>query len=559
MTSRGISACAGLYYHDRGTPPRLPYFCTSMTTHTPPTEHPEEIKDALRHIEEAERPDALTDQERERRSSLEALRAKGVEPYGYSYNRTRFSFEALALFDENAPDAHPRAAIAGRILGIRRMGKASFFHLQDEYGKIQLYFKTNDLADRYELLHYLDLGDIIGAEGFMFRTRTGEITLHVESFEILAKALRPLPVVKEETDPVTGETIRHDAFSDKELRYRQRYVDLIVNHEIRNTFRIRAKIISAIRRFFDARGYLEVETPVLQPIYGGAYARPFVTHHNALDFDLFLRIADELYLKRLIVGGLADGVYEIAKDFRNEGMDKNHSPEFTMAEIYIAYHDYAWMMTFVEELFGEIAREVTGGRTQVTLADGTAIDLTPPFRRLSMFDSIREATGTDVSEMNEDELRITAKKFGVELEAGAGAGKIIDELFSAKVEHTLIQPTFITDYPISMSPLAKKHKTTEGLVERFELYINGQEIANAFSELNDPIDQRNRFEEQARLKARGDEEAMILDEDFLRAVEFGMPPMAGLGFGVDRLTMLLTGEESIRDVVLFPAMRPERS
>ncbi len=529
-----------------------------MTTHTPPTEHSEEIKDALRHIEEGERPDALTDQERERRNSLEELRTLGIEPYAYSFERTRFSDEAMALFDESNPDAHPIASLAGRIMGIRRMGKATFAHIQDEAGKIQLYFKSNDLAERYDVLRLLDIGDIVGATGYIFRTRTGEISLHVESFEILAKAIRPLPVVKEETDPVTGEKIVHDAFSDKELRYRRRYVDLIVNSEIRKTFRTRAKIISTIRRYFDSRGYLEVETPVLQPIYGGAYARPFITHHNALDFDLFLRIADELYLKRLIVGGLAEGVYEISKDFRNEGMDKNHSPEFTMAEIYIAYHDYEWMMAFTEEMFAEIAREVTGGSMVISNVPGDTIDFTPPFRRLSMYDSIREYADVDVSGMNEDELRITAKKLGVDLEPGSGAGKIIDEIFSAKVEHHLIRPTFITDYPLSMSPLAKSHRSKAGLVERFELYVNGQEVANAFSELNDPLDQRTRFEEQARLRSKGDEEAMVLDEDYLRAMEYGMPPMAGLGFGVDRLTMIMTGEESIRDVVLFPAMRPER-
>lgn len=529
------------------------------TPHTPPTEHPEEIKDALRTIQESERPDALTDQERERRNSLKELRALGVEPYAYSFERTRFSDEAAALFDEVNPDTHLTASIAGRIMGIRRMGKATFAHLQDEAGKIQIYFKSNEMAERYDLLRLLDIGDIIGANGFIFRTRTGETTLHVESFEILAKAIRPLPVVKEETDPVTGEKIVHDAFSDKELRYRQRYVDLAVNPEIRKTFRTRAKIISTIRHFFDERGYLEVETPILQPIYGGAYARPFVTHHNALDFDLFLRIADELYLKRLVVGGLAEGVYEIAKDFRNEGMDKNHSPEFTMAEIYIAYKDYEWMMSFTEELFAEVARSVNGGSMDVVTTDGTTLNFTPPYRRLSMCDSIMEYAGIDVSEMNEDELHITAKTLGVAIEPNAGAGKIIDEIFSAKVEHHLIQPTFITDFPLSMSPLAKLHKTKPGLVERFELYANKQELTNAFSELNDPLDQRARFQEQARLRSKGDEEAMVMDEDFLRSMEYGMPPMAGLGFGIDRLVMIMTGEESIRDVVLFPAMRPEKT
>jgi lysyl-tRNA synthetase, class II len=528
------------------------------TNPTPPTEHPNEIKDAVRARMNEQRPEALSDQEQERRATVATLREMGIEPFGYSFDRTHFSEQALAMFDEANPDAHPRVALAGRITAIRTMGKATFFHILDEYGKIQLYFKSNDLADKYALLKYFDLGDILGVTGYVFRTRTGEVTIHVEAFEMLAKALRPLPVVKEETDPETGEKIVHDAFTDKELRYRQRYVDLVVNNQIRKTFRTRSKIISTIRRYFDERGYLEVETPVLQPIYGGAYARPFITHHNALDFDLFLRIADELYLKRLIVGGLAEGVYEISKDFRNEGMDKNHSPEFTMAEIYVAYKDYEWMMEFTEQMLAEVAKAVSGGSTKVTQSDGTVLDFTPPFRRLSMFDSIREFTEIDVSHMNEDELRITAGRLGVEVEKGAGAGKIIDEIFSEKVEHHLIQPTFITDYPLSMSPLAKTHRTKPGLVERFELMVNGQEVANAFSELNDPIDQRNRFEEQVRLRARGDEEAMVLDEDFLRSLETGMPPTAGLGFGIDRLTMIMTGEESIRDVVLFPAMRPER-
>ena len=500
----------------------------------------------------------LTDQERERRDSLEELRKLGVEPYAYSFDRKHYSDIALALFDEAAPDAHPSATVAGRIVAIRRMGKASFIHILDEHGKMQLYFKTNDLGEQYEHLRYLDLGDFIGVTGFMFKTRTGEVTLHAESFTILAKALKPLPVVKEEVDEATGEKIIHDAFTDKELRYRRRYLDLAVNAEVRDTFRKRATIITTIRRFLDDRGYLEVETPVLQPLYGGAYARPFITHHNALDFDLFLRIADELYLKRLIVGGLAEGVYEISKDFRNEGMDKNHSPEFTMAELYVAYKDYEWMMDLVEELFAAVAAAVTGGAMEIKQASGAVLNFTPPFRRISMYDSIKEYAGVDVSEMNEDELRAAAKKLGVQIEPSAGAGKIIDELFSELVEHHLVQPTFITDYPLSMSPLAKRHKTKPGLVERFELMVGGQELANAFSELNDPIDQRNRFEEQARLRARGDDEAMVLDEDFLRALETGMPPTAGLGFGIDRLTMVMTGEDSIRDVVLFPAMRPEK-
>lgn len=529
-----------------------------MPEHTPPTREPKELEEAFRENVATQHFDQLTDQERERRDSLDELRKRGIEPYAYEFARTHYAGAAKSLFDDANPDAKPTATVAGRIMAVRRMGKASFMHIQDEDGRIQLYFKADELGELYEALKLLDIGDIIGASGFVFKTRTGEVSLHATSFDILAKALRPLPVVKEEIDEATGEKIVHDAFSDKELRYRRRYVDLVVNPQIRATFRTRSKIITTVRRFFDDRGWLEVETPVLQPIYGGAYARPFVTHHNALDVEFYLRIADELYLKRLIVGGVAEGVYEIAKDFRNEGMDKNHSPEFTMAELYVAYKDYNWMMSMVEEMFATVAREVTGGGMHVTQNDGTVIDFTPPYRRLTMYDSIKEYTGVDVSEMDEDALRKAATDMGIYVEKGWGAGKIIDEVFSEKVEHNLIQPTFITDYPLSMSPLAKMHRTKPGLVERFELMVNGQELANAFSELNDPLDQRARFEEQARLRTRGDEEAMVLDEDFLRSLETGMPPTAGLGFGIDRLTMIMTGEESIRDVVLFPAMRPEK-
>jgi lysyl-tRNA synthetase class 2 len=529
-----------------------------MPEHTPPTREPQELEEAFRENIATQHFDQLTDQERERRDSLARLRERGVEPYAYSYNRTHYAGQAKALFSDATPDAHPEVSLAGRIMAVRRMGKASFMHIQDEEGRIQLYFKSDELGEDYETLKLLDIGDIIGAIGFVFKTRTGEISVHVSRFHVLAKALRPLPVVKEEVDEATGEKIVHDAFSDKELRYRRRYVDLVVNPQIRQTFRTRTKIISTIRRFFDDRGWMEVETPVLQPIYGGAYARPFVTHHNALDVEFYLRIADELYLKRLIVGGVAEGVYEISKDFRNEGMDKNHSPEFTMAELYVAYKDYNWMMDMVEEMFATVAREVTGGNMHVKQNNDTVIDFTPPYRRLTMYDSIKEYTGVDVSGLDEDGLRTAAKGMGIQLEPGAGAGKIIDEIFSEKVEHNLIQPTFITDYPLSMSPLAKMHRTKPGLVERFELMVNGQELANAFSELNDPLDQRARFEEQGRLRTRGDEEAMVLDEDFLRSLETGMPPTAGLGFGIDRLVMIMTGEESIRDVVLFPAMRPEK-
>ncbi len=503
-------------------------------------------------------PERLSDQEQERLNSLAELRARGVDPYPYSFDRTHYSGAARALFSEENLEAKPTASVAGRITAVRRMGKASFVHIQDEDGKIQVYFKADELGDAYETLKLLDIGDIIGVNGFIFRTRTGEVSLHTQTFSLLAKALKPLPVVKEEVNEATGEKIIHDAFSDKELRYRRRYVDLIANPHIREVFRKRSKIITTLRKFFDDRGYLEVETPILQPIYGGAYARPFITHHNALDFDLYLRIADELYLKRLIVGGLAEGVYEISKDFRNEGMDKNHSPEFTMAEIYVAYKDYNWMMDFVEQLFAEVARVVTGGDMKVAQKNGNVIDFAPPYRRLTMFDSIKEYTGIDVSGMDEAALREAAKTMAISLDPKAGPGKIIDEMFSEKVEANLIQPTFITDYPLSMSPLAKNHRTKAGLVERFELMIGGQELANCFSELNDPLDQRARFEEQAKLRDRGDDEAMVLDEDFLRSLETGMPPTAGLGFGVDRLVMIMTGEDSIRDVVLFPAMRPEK-
>jgi lysyl-tRNA synthetase class 2 len=530
----------------------------NMTENTPPTRKIHEVEQIFKENVASQHFEGLSDQERERRNSLKELRERGINPYPYTFDRTHYAGQAKALFDESAPDAHAKATLAGRIMAVRKMGKASFIHIMDEDAKIQIYLKSDELGEKYDLLKLLDIGDIIGVSGYIFKTRTGEISLHVETFEILAKALSPLPVVKEEIDEATGEKIVHDAFSDKELRYRRRYIDLVANPHLRDTFRKRSKIISTLRRFFDERGYLEVETPILQPIYGGAYARPFVTHHNALDFDLYLRIADELYLKRLIVGGLAEGVYEIAKDFRNEGMDKNHSPEFTMAEIYIAYKDYYWMMDFVEEMFAEVAKIVTGGGMKVTQKDGTEIDFTPPYRRLTMYDSIKEYTGVDVSAMNEDELRTAAKQMGISIDPKAGSGKIIDEIFSEKVEGNLIQPTFITDYPLSMSPLAKSHRSKEGLVERFELMVNGQELANCFSELNDPLDQRARFEEQAHLRTRGDDEAMVLDEDFLRALETGMPPTAGLGFGVDRLTMIMTGEDSIRDVVLFPAMRPEK-
>ena len=487
-----------------------------------------------------------------RREELRELINNGVNPYPYSFDRTHYSSDLAERFrnGEQLEDV----SVAGRIMSIRRMGKASFCHLQDFHGRIQIYFRRDDLGDVYDLFRLIDIGDIIGVKGFVFKTKTGEISVHARSYEILAKSLRPLPVVKEKTDE-SGEKITYDMFSDKELRYRQRYLDLIVNPDVKETFIKRASVVQTIRKFLDNRGYLEVETPILQPIYGGAFARPFITHHNALDVDLFLRIADELYLKRLIVGGF-DGVYEFAKDFRNEGMDKRHNPEFTMLEVYVAYRDYLWMMDMAEELISTTAMEVNG--TTVCSVNGNTIDFSPPWKRLSIFQAIEEYTGKDVSGKSEIELRTSAKELGVEIGKVSGVGPLIDEIFSELVEPRLIQPTFITDYPIEMSPLAKKHRKKAGIVERFEVIVAGNEICNAFSELNDPLDQRQRFEEQMMLRARGNEEAQVLDEDYLRALEYGMPPTAGLGIGIDRLVMLLTNRDSIRDVIFFPQMKPER-
>ncbi len=487
-----------------------------------------------------------------RREELDALRAQGVNPYPSEFDRDAFSQEIIASFTDGAPER--TVAVAGRIMSLRRMGKASFCHIQDAQGRIQIYLKKDDLGAAYDAFRLMDIGDIIGVKGFVFRTRMGEVSVHAKELVLLTKSLRPLPVVKEKVDEQGHRTV-FDPLSDKELRYRQRYVDLIVTPGVREVFRKRAAIISTMRRFLDGRGYLEVETPVLQPLYGGASARPFVTHHNALDVDLYLRIADELYLKRLIVGGY-DGVYEIAKDFRNEGMDRTHNPEFTMLELYVAFKDYRWMMGLVESMVHEVAVAVNG--SPITEVGGQKIDFTPPWQRISMFDSIRQATGLDLRGRPEADLRAAAKSLSVDLDPHAGVGAIIDAIFSATVQPSLIQPTFITDYPVEMSPLAKRHRTEPGLVERFEGMVNGKEICNAFSELNDPVDQRARFEEQMGLRARGDEEAQVLDEDFLRAIDYGMPPTAGLGIGIDRLAMLLTGQDSIRDVILFPQMRPER-
>jgi lysyl-tRNA synthetase class 2 len=487
-----------------------------------------------------------------RREELEQLKQLGVNPYPYEFHRTGLSKELISSFIDDAP---PRTvSVSGRIMSIRRMGKASFCHIQDSQGKIQIYLKKDDLGNAYDAFKLMDIGDIIGVDGYLFRTKMGEVSIHAQKLTLLAKSLRPLPVVKEKVDE-QGNKVVYDPFSDKELRYRQRYVDLAVNADVREVFVKRANIIRTIRKFLDERGYLEVETPVLQPIYGGASARPFKTHHHALGIDLYLRIADELYLKRLIVGGY-DGVYEIAKDFRNEGMDRNHNPEFTMLELYVAYRDYLWMMELTEQMIYEVAQAVNG---KSTIRAGTqTIDFKPPWKRMTMFGAIKEYTGRDLRGKSEDELLKVAKELGVEVETMVGTGVLIDEIFSARVQPYLLQPTFITDYPVEMSPLAKRHRTEAGLVERFEAFANGQEICNAFSELNDPIDQRARFEEQMKLRARGDEHAHVLDEDFLRALEYGMPPTAGLGIGIDRLTMLLTGQPSIRDVIFFPQMKPEK-
>ncbi len=451
--------------------------------------------------------------------------------------------------------------LAGRLMGFRIMGSASFAELQDSTGRIQLYFRRDDLCPGEDKTLYnivfkklLDIGDIIGVSGRVFTTQTGELSVYVHQFTILNKSLRPLPVVKEMINE-QGEKEVYDAFTDPEQRYRQRYVDLIVNPQVREVFVKRTKLVNSIRQFLSQRGYLEVETPILQPIHGGATARPFRTHHNTLDMTLYLRIANELYLKRLIVGGY-DGVFEFAKDFRNEGMDRTHNPEFTQVEFYVAYKDYLWMMDTIEEMVEKVALDVAG-TTQVQVGPNL-IDFKRPWKRLTMFAAIQEYTGVDVSAMDETALRSVAEARGIKTDASMGKSKLIDELFGDACEPNLIQPTFITDYPVEMSPLTKKHRSKPGLVERFEAICNGKEIANAYSELNDPIDQRARFEEQLELAKRGDEEAMVLDEDFLRSLEYGMPPTAGVGLGIDRLTMIMANQASIQDVLFFPQMRPEK-
>lgn len=486
---------------------------------------------------------------------LEELEQKGINPYPYSYDRTHLSSQITKNFSEDNAEDFAEVAVAGRIMALRRMGKATFLSIQDQQGRIQIYFKQNDLPEFYELLKLLDIGDIIGVKGHVFKTRTGETTVYAKDSEILCKSIKPLPIAKEDIDE-EGNKIVYDAFADKELRYRKRYIDLVVNSEVRDTFIKRSKLISAMRRYFDNKGWLEVETPILQPLYGGASARPFITHHNTLDVDLYMRIALELYLKRLLVGGF-EGVYEISKNFRNEGMDRNHNPEFTMMELYVAYKDYNWMMDMTEDLIMTLAKEINND-LKIKIGN-KEIDFAKKFDRIPMFDLFQKFTGKDLQGKGRDELYSIAKELKVDVVDNASAMKILDEIFGVYVEKHLINPTFVIDYPLEMSPLAKKHRNKEGLVERFELFIDGQEMANAFSELNDPREQRLRFEEQAKAKAQGDDEAMVLDDDFLNALEIGMPPAAGLGIGIDRIVMMLTGQTSIRDVLFFPQMKPEKS
>lgn len=500
-----------------------------------------------------------SEQELRRREELHEIQEMGIEPYPYEWEVDSHAADVLANFNddrhqpgEDGTATQPlQVSLGGRILSKRVMGKASFFHLRDSTGDIQVYVRRDDLPEGFYNTVFkkrLDIGDIVGIKGFAFRTKMGEVSIHAEEVVLLAKALRPLPIEKETDGKVFNEVV------DKEFRYRQRYVDLILHEDVRDVFRQRAAMISSLRKFLDNYGILEVETPVLQAVYGGASARPFTTHHNALDMELFLRIADELYLKRLIVGGF-DGVYEIAKDFRNEGLSRFHNPEFTMLEVYVAFKDYNWMMDFVEEMIEYVVNEVRGA-SEIQVGDHM-ISFKRPWKRIPMVDAIRDETGIDISGKSRDELAKLAEASGIEIDASMGAGKIIDELFGEHVEPKLIQPTFITDYPVELSPLAKKHRTKEGLVERFEAICNGKELCNAFSELNDPLDQKARFEDQARLRDAGDDEAMQIDTDYIRALEYGMPPTAGLGVGIDRLAMLVTGQKSIRDVILFPLLRPE--
>ena len=497
----------------------------------------------------------LTEQEIVRRNSMQALRDRGIEPYpAAEYKVTGHTAEIKENFSDDLTP--PReVSVAGRIMSRRIMGKASFMELQDAEGRIQIYVSRDDLCpgedkDLYNVVFkkLLDIGDFIGVKGYVFRTKTGEISIHAQELTVLSKSLRPLPIVKMKDGKA------YDAFTDPEMRYRRRYVDLVVNPGVREIFLKRTKMYNSMREYFNSHGYLEVETPVLQAIPGGAAARPFITHHNALDMPLYLRIANELYLKRLIVGGF-DGVYEFSRDFRNEGMDRTHNPEFTCMEIYVPYKDYNWMMQFTEKMLEKICLDVNG-TTDVKIGDNV-VSFKAPFRRVTMTDAIREKTGFDITGKSEDELRAFCKERGIEVEDSMGKGKLIDEIFGETCEGDFIQPTFITDYPIEMSPLTKRHRDNPELTERFELMVNGKELANAYSELNDPIDQYERFVEQMRLADKGDDEAMVIDADFIRALEYGMPPTSGMGIGMDRLCMLLTGQTTIQEVLLFPHMRPE--
>ena len=516
----------------------------------------------------------LSEQEQVRRQSLQALRDLGINPYpAAEYQVTGYSSDIKAAFvdrEEGAPEPDSEwytgkpVSIAGRLMSKRIMGKASFIELQDSKGRIQVYVSRDDIQapvpegeqpttpeqQMYNTVFkkLLDIGDFIGIEGFVFRTQMGEISVHAKKLTVLSKSIRPLPIVKYK------DGVAYDGFNDPEQRYRQRYVDLVVNDGVKDTFLKRATILRTMRQVFDEAGYTEVETPILQPIAGGASARPFITHHNTLDVDMYLRIATELYLKRLIVGGF-EGVYEIGRNFRNEGMDRSHNPEFTCMELYVQYKDYNWMMSFTEQLLEKIAIAVNG-TTKVQIGDHE-VDFKAPYRRLPILDAIKEQTGKDVAAMTEEELRAFAKTFGVEDTEHMGKGKLIDEIFGETCEGQFIQPTFITDYPVEMSPLTKMHRSKPGLTERFELMVNGKELANAYSELNDPIDQYERFVEQMKLAAKGDDEAMVIDHDFVRALEYGMPPTSGIGIGIDRLTMFMTGQPTIQEVLLFPTMKPE--
>ena len=515
----------------------------------------------------------LSEQELVRRQSLQTMRDMGINPYpADEYVVTGYSTDIKATFQDEAPSEETEGwytgkpvRIAGRLMSRRIMGKASFIEVQDSKGRIQVYVSRDDVqaptqegetATTVEQQMYnvvfkklLDIGDFIGIEGFVFRTQMGEISVHAKKLTILAKSLKPLPIVKYK------DGVAYDGFNDPEQRYRQRYVDLIVNEGVKDVFLKRATIVRTMRQVFDEAGYTEVETPMLQTIAGGASARPFITHHNALDVDMYMRIATELYLKRLIVGGF-EGVYEIGRNFRNEGMDRSHNPEFTCMELYVQYKDYNWMMSFTEQLLEKIAIAVNG-TTEVKVGDHI-VDFKAPYRRLPILEAIQEKTGYDLSQMSEDEIRIVAKKYGVEDTDKMGKGKLIDEIFGETCEGSFIQPTFITDYPVEMSPLTKMHRSKEGLTERFELMVNGKELANAYSELNDPIDQYNRFVDQMKLADKGDDEAMVIDHDFMRALEYGMPPTSGIGIGIDRLAILMTGQPSIQEVLLFPTMKPEK-